>query len=288
METPEQLAAAEALLNAGFGEEGAILNQEEVQVEQVEEETEPTSEEPEQEEPVEEEEEKKVPLKAVMEERKKRQEYEERLKRQEEEIQALKQTLPKPPPKDVYEAYDQDSNGVIASLNNEIDKLVADDPYGHASRIEKLRDLKAELRNREVQKITQHLSQQTEAAKVIAEVKAACPDIDELIAPQGDEPVGPLVRFAVEQLGYTQEDLQELEPHRGMSAARKAKALYKAYKLAHPTPEKKEAKPRPTPVEQAGRGIPKQAVNADALFERAKRSGKNDDWAEYFIAKGLV
>lgn len=231
---------------------------------------------------------KTVPLKAVVEERKKRQELEKQLKALADGQEALRKAVtPAQKPKDIYEAFDQDSDGVLRDLNGELKKLVSEDPYGNAEKIEQLRDLKDELRRREVTKLTNQLSQQSQAQQVIADVKAACPDIEQLVAPIDGYENGKLIKFAVEELGYAPEDVEELDPRRGMSAARKVKALYKMYKTANPEPQKKEVRPKPAAVEPPGQGIPKQQVNLNKLFEQAKRTGSADDWAAYLEAKGL-
>lgn len=285
--TEAELAAAQAVLGADYdgdetGVEESVPPTPEAD-EAVEEET--AEEVAEEEEPAPKPEKEEWTKQVALEERKKRQELERQLAEIKEEIQRSK---PQAPPKDIYEAFERDPDGVVKSLNAEIDKLADEDPYGNAKQLERLRDLKAELRQREVSKITTQLSQQTEASKVIAEVTASCPGIDKLLAKPDAASPSLLEQFAVEKLGYTAEDFDELAPHRGQSAARKFRQLYNAYQLAHPEPEKKEARPRPTPVEPAGKGIARQAPNLDALKAKAMKTGSNDDWALYLEARGLV
>jgi hypothetical protein len=62
------------------------------------------------------------------------------------------------------------------------------------------------------------------------------------------------------------------------------------YRKFTASPAKKEVRPRAPVVEDAGRGAPKvdAAQQTQALFDRAKKSGKAEDWAQYLDAKGLV
>ena len=228
---------------------------------------------------------KTVPVKAVIEERKKRQELEAQLQavqqRQDEMLRAIQANQPVTPPKDVYEAYDRDPQGVVRDLNAEIKRLVAEDPYGQADKIEGLRDLKDELRRREVSNITQTLSQQTQAQQVLGAIHQAIPDFANRFQP--------LCKFACDELGYDPQELaQAVDVRRGEAAVREWKRIDKMFQKMNATPTTKEARPRATPVEPAGRGIPKSQPNHNAIFERAKQTGSTQDWAAYLEAKGLA
>ena len=257
-----------------LGEE--ILEEEEsFEPETVEEETEPTSEEVEQDsQPEEEPEPKTVPVDALVDERRKRQELERRLDEISQGVQSLQQGKP---PSTLEEAYDRDPQGVMRDLNAEIKKLSEDDAYGHASQIELLRDKKDELRRREFTNLQKQLNQQTTAQKAASIVMREIPDFNK----RSQE----LTRFAAEELGYTQEDFERTNFVNGESAAREILRVNRLYEKFHAKPEKKKGKPKPTQVEGAGKGVQKTEPSLQSLLEKARETG---DWTEYFDAKGLL
>lgn len=259
-----------------------VEEQEVVETEKVEEVTEPTSEvveevpEPVEEEVVEEAEEPKtVPLDALQDERKKRQKLEEQLAEISENVQSLKSEKP---PKDIYEAYDRDSKGVVRDLNAEIKKLSTEDAYANAAQIEQLRDLKDDLRRREFTNIQTQLNQQTTASKVLSTITREVPDFA--------KKVDDLTKFAIDELGYTQQELTERTDFAlGDVAAREVIRINKLYEKMTAKPQKKEVKKKPTTVEDAGKGVQKSGPDMSQLMANAQKTG---DWTEYFEAKGLL
>ena len=128
----------------------------------------------------------------------------ERKKRQavEAELEQLKQQQ-KPEPiqpsnqqETIEDMFVRDPRGTTEMINAEIAKLVEDDPYGNAVQIERLRDLKADLRDTGKAKASEKVN------TFAAEVNKAIPDF----AAKRDA----LTKYAVEQLGYTVEDLAKV------------------------------------------------------------------------------
>lgn len=246
--------------------------------EQVEE-TEPTSEDEISEPEVEEEEiipePKTVPIDALQDERRKRQELERKLDGLEKGMDSLKD---KAQPKDIFEAYDRDSSGVMRDLNSEIQKLSSDNAYENAPQIERLRDLKDDLRKREFTNLQQNLNRQTEAQKVLSEIVREIPDFQ--------KKTETLTEFAIEELGYTKEELiKKTDFALGEDARREVTRINRLYEKFNAKPEKKVVKQRPTSVESGGKGVQKTEPNLQQLLERATETG---NWEEYFEAKGLL
>ena len=182
------------------------------------------------------------------------------------------------PPKDIYEAYDRDSNGVVRDLNAEIKRLVGDDPYGNASQIEQLRDLKDELRRREFTNIQSQLNQQTTASKVLSVITKEVPDFA--------KKVPELERFAIEELGYTQQELQKRTDFAlGEDAAREVIRIHKLYEKMTAKPQAKTVKPKATKVEGPGQGVSKPEIDMSKLMAEAQKTG---DWTKVFDARGLL
>jgi hypothetical protein len=196
------------------------------------------------------------------------------------ELERLKQSVeeakPKPAPKDIYEAYDQDPEGVFGYINTEIKKLVADDSRESIVAIEQLRDLKESLRQRDVQKVKQESIAAQEQSKVITALTQAVPDIMTKQSALKD--------FALEYLGYTPEDLAfetDLGRH-GIAAVRAVSRINSAYERfnATKTVKQKEKTKKPTTVESPGKGFDKQEVSKKELLQQAKKTG---DWRTYLM-----
>lgn len=218
---------------------------------------------------------KTVPLAALEDERKKRQEMEVELKSIREGVDSLKSQQA---PKDIFEAYERDAKGVMRDLNSEISQLATDDAYGNAPKIEQLRDMKDELRRKEFTNLQTTLNQQTTASKVAQTITQAIPDIQ---TKQVE-----LTKFAIEELGWGAQELQERTNFsQGDSAAREVIRINKMYDKVHAKPQAKLVKAKPTQVEGAGKGLSKNEPNMDNLRLEAQKSG---DWTEYMDAKGLL
>lgn len=266
----------------------ASLEEPEEVAETVEEETVPTTDETESEEVDEEVETeesddevrdgKTVPLSALEDERRKRQEYERQLKEIQDGLNEVKSKVPQQAPKDIFEAFDRDPKGVTRDLNARIKQLRAEDPIGYADEIDSLQDLKSDLRMREVQNIQTQLQKQTKTSEVLQKINTVIPGFN--------SKVGVLEEFAINELGYTREDLiRATNFDNGDAAVREVARINKLYERFHAKPEKKVVKKKPTDVEGAGKGIKKADVSRDELMSKAKETG---NWAAYFEAIGLA
>lgn len=252
-----------------LGLEVPIAEEEVEKVEDVEEETTATTET--EVEVMEEPQEEKVPLKALQEERRKRQELEQRLKEKEQQKPEQQGN------ETVDQMYQRDPQGTISAINQEITRLVNDDPYTHAEAIERLRDMKVDLRERNMQ------AQQVQAGRFVQELNMAVPNF------QQKAPL--LVEFAINELGYSNETLAQFSNPQavGPKAAIEFTAMInKAYesKKAIETVRQKQSQPKPTPTERPGDGAgSQQNVNIKQIKERAQSTG---NYADYLEAIGAI
>lgn len=262
METEEM---AEELAGAILGEEQETESPEIEATETAEETPEPASEVVEEPE-----EEVKVPLKALQEERRKRQEYEARLKDIEDKVSATpkEQTL-----EDIYAA---DPQGTTSRINAEIARLQNDDPFANAEQIEKLRDLKVELR----EKVVNRTSQAERA--FIQDLQREVPDL----AAKQDV----YTDFAIEELGYDRQTLQQLS-NPALVGAQAAIKFVKSIATQHAranaavTAKAKAVQPQPTRTEAPGTGVKTSGTDLGKLKQDAARTG---DWSKYLEAAGVL
>lgn len=279
----KDMATAEEIAGAILGEEPEAPEEaapetveETVETEEATTATETTTEAPETaDEPAEEE--TKVPLKALQEERRKRQEYEARLKEVEEKIK------PTAEPPTIESLYLQDPQGVTSRINLEIAKLQNDDPYGNAEAIERLRDLKIELRETGINHRRAAETQQVhEMQSFVNDIARAVPDFQ--------NKVQVLTEFATNDLGLSDVAISQLSNPAivGKEAAKDfivhVAKQYEA-KQAAATVKQKAVQPKPTTVEAPGTGSKPSAENLGNLFEEAKRTG---NWDKYLDAKGVL
>jgi hypothetical protein len=143
-------------------------------------------------------------------ERRKRQDLETRLAKLETAAPA-----PTAPAKSIEDFYAADPQGTLTYINGEIAKLTENDPYGNAAEIERLRDLKFDLRE------TGARNQAAKRNEYDGKVAELIPDFPKAKAA--------LEKFAQESLGYTLADLSRLTDPRivGENAALKTMKLIK-------------------------------------------------------------
>jgi hypothetical protein len=275
--TAEEIAADILGMNEEPSEEAPQVEEQPETVEEVEETT--SSEVAEEVSEVVEEEDTKVPLKALVEERRKRQEYEAKLKEIEEKVNAQ---TPKEPPT-IEQLYETDPQGTTSRINAEIARLQNDDPFGNAEAIERLRDLKIELRE------TSIINKQNGQTKALQEQQAF---VNELTAAIPDLPkkTQALTEFAMTEMGMTDEALQRLSNPQlvGKEAAKAFITMVnKQYeqKQAATSVRSKAVQPKPTSVESPGTGSRQSAENIGNLKAEAIRSG---DWSRYLAATGVL
>lgn len=216
---------------------------------------------------------KTVPLKALEEERRKRQEMAKRLEEVEKKLA--------PPPKQpqtIDEFYEVDPKGTMDYLNNEIARLTEEDPFGNVRKIENLRDTKEELRLRGA---TQRQNQQS---RFVTDLNKAIDGFDKKREA--------LTTFATSELGYTPQELAMLT-NPGVvgheAAIKTVKLINRQFeaKQAPATLKSKEVKPKATQVEPPGEGLQPPAPDAQVakLYEQAKKG--EIPWHKYFEATGI-
>lgn len=212
-----------------------------------------------------------VPVKAVVEERRKRQALEK-------EVEELKKSQPPPQPqppaqKTVYDYYDEDPQSVMQWINGEIAKLTEEDPFGNVAKIELLRDQKADLRQYGISKASEL------STSFRQEIQKAVPKMDAV------------TEYAVKELGYSSDEMKFLTaPAQNKAEAdfklKTLKTIQRAYdkENAGKGIDKKEVKRQPTQVERPGSGVSTPSPKLQKLLDEAKRTG---NWMAYIEAAGI-
>lgn len=202
------------------------------------------------------------------------------LRKQMQQLQeTVEKAIPKPAPKDIYEAYDQDPEGVTKFINNKIDELI--DSGADMKDVEKLRETRYRLKERGVkQDVASPVDQdQLKAQQTVAALVSAIPDIEE----KQQE----LKAYAMEVMGYSEQELLAATAlTRGEDAVKEIVRINNAYrKYTAPVRAKKKAKRKqPTSVEKSGGGFDKQDTTISDLKTKAKKTGESGDWFDVFYA----
>lgn len=210
----------------------------------------------------------KVPLKALQEEKRKRQEYEARLKELEERVKPKEETI--------EDLYDKDPQGVTSRINAEIARLQNDDPFANAEAIERLRDLKIELKEKST------MRRVTSEQSFVANLQREVPDLHQKADAYTD--------FAITELGYDRHTLETLTnpaivgPQAAINFVKTVAAQYNKAQAVK-TVQQKAVQPKPTTSEPPGKGIPAQTQDIGRLKAEAKASG---DWSKYLDAVGAL
>lgn len=208
----------------------------------------------------------KVPVAALKDERRKRQELEARLQALEEGQQQPKtqkqQTL--------EEAYNADPKGVLNALT---ERIAAAEVEGNVAEAERLRDLKDDLKLSGVKRLEQQYQQQSQLQKLSSMLLEAIPDYQ--------KKQSELTEFAIDTLGYTMNDLaRSTDPHtRGVDGIKEIIRINTAYEafMANRTVPKKKVK-KATKVEKPSTGTPPAPNNLSKAHKDAKESG---NWQGY-------
>jgi len=203
------------------------------------------------------------------------------LRREVEELRKrMEEAKPKEQPSDIFEAYDQDPEGVIQYVDSQINELVATDPVENLAQIRQLESLKFEFNRREVQKIREQSVNQSEQNKVMNEILSAVPD---LASKQGA-----LKDFALQELGYTEEELAyETNPATaGMKAARAIARINTAFDKAQAKKSvtKKRVK-KATKVEKPS-STSFEKPDVDEVAQAKKQALETGDFSAYFDILG--
>lgn len=225
-------------------------------------------------EEVEEEEPKKVPLDALKDERRKRQELQERLDQLEQRI-----SEPQPQkPKSLEESYREDPKGVMNALT---DQIAAAEQEGNVVQAERLRDLKQDLRNTDVVALRKSQEQQIKQQQLNQALLEAVPDYATKHKVLTD--------FAIEEMGYSMQELaQRTDPATqgvaGIKEIVRINNLYEKFMAKSTVPKKKVKKV--TSVEKPSSGGGKKPDNLAKKFKQAKESGNTSDWADALMDLG--
>ena len=186
---------------------------------------------------------------------------------------------PKPQPKDIYEAYDQDPEGVVNYVNQAIRDLAQEASPENIAKIEELRDLKDQFRQRAVTNLQSQQTKQREYVEVMKAITDAVPDISSKQVALRD--------FALEVLGMSPEELAtETDPMRsGMNAARTVARINRAYDAfnAGKTAKTKVVKPQPTKVEAPGNGYEQKP---ETLLDKKREAIKTGNFRNFFLELG--
>lgn len=192
----------------------------------------------------------------------------------------VEKALPKPPPKDIYEAYDQDPDGVMSYIEKQID--VAIDNQDKVS-LDKLREARERIRIH-ASKPKPVEDNTNKVAIAATELLRAIPDIEDK---QND-----LKKYALEVMGYDPEELIAATDIsiRGEAAVKEILRINRAYDK-YQAPRKAQAKAKrkkPTQVEKTGGGFDsqKESTMSDMVREAAKKakSGDGNAFFDVFLA----
>ena len=200
------------------------------------------------------------------------------------ELQALKESvekvLPKPKPKDIYEAYDQDPTGTDNFINAKIEEAIqAQDPV----ELERMKEYRERLRIYKQEKAMQAKQNappsDLEIQKVAAKLVQAVPNIAEIQTNLRD--------YALQVMGYEADELAELtDLKRGTAAIREIQRIKNAWDkhTAARRAQAKAKKKRPAPVEKPGGGFKQNETTLKDLKQRAIKTGSKKDWLQVFEA----
>lgn len=150
-------------------------------------------------------------------------------------------------PKDIYEAYDADPEGVTAYIDA---KIVEAKEAGDIDQVTMLLNIKSNLVERRIRKIESMTVQEKQFQDIFSEVRREIPDIEK------KAPI--LTEFAIKQLGFSEEEIEKLTDPAitGRLAAKITLAVNKIYNYfnADKNLVKKEVKSQPNrTVPAAGR-----------------------------------
>jgi len=223
-------------------------------------------------------------LKTAVAERKKRQESERKLEEIQETLKKLEETVvSSQAPRTLEDAYERDPKGVTENINANIAQAAE---TGDTLEVERLRDLKEDLRVQSRQRKETQKLQQSKQTEIDTLLFSSIPDFCQ-------EKARALAEFALEELGYETMDEINDKTHagkRGVEGIREIIRINKLYEKARgkakaPATAKKKKVKKATQVEKTGAGV-KQKVNTEAqLIAKAKKSGDKDDWAAVIEAR---
>lgn len=209
-----------------------------------------------------------IPMPAYNSEKEKRQRYEQENKELRQQLET-RQTQTRQP-ETLEEFFDQNPQSALAYIDNQIS--IAKSAYD-ADKLEELRETKTNLVARGLLNADAKTSRETTISKVNQEIYKTVPDFDTKRAE--------LVQFARDS-GLSEREAEDIfNPGViGESAARMVKMVSRFHAMANAgkTGKGKEVR-QPTKVEAAGNGGFSNNDVGKKQFNKAKETGKLDDWA---------
>lgn len=191
---------------------------------------------------------------------------------------SLEDSKPKVEPKDIYEAYEQDPDGVLQYLDSQAEALVAENKPENMAQIRQLDSLKHEFNRRDMQKVRDANNTQNTQAGHMQAILQAVPDLA--------EKQGKLKEFALTMLGYTEQELaQETNPSvAGAGAARTIARINTAFDKAQAkvTVKRKRVK-KATNVEKPSRGG-FESPTPDNVKDAKEAGMKSGNFKDFFAA----
>lgn len=192
--------------------------------------------------------------------------------------QQVKEAKPQEQPSDIFDAYDADPEGVLQYVDGQIRELSATGDAESLAAIRQLESLKFDFNRRDVQKLREQTTTQSEQSIIMNEILTAVPDL-------ATKQIK-LKEFALSELGYTEEELaNETNPAvAGMGAARAIARINTAFDKAQArkTVRRKRVK-QPTNVEKpSANGFEKPET--DELKQTKQAALESGDFSAYFAA----
>ncbi len=196
------------------------------------------------------------------------------LKRELSEIRNLiKESAPKPQPKDIYEAYDANPSETMDFVNGRIKQMINDGVDIHE--IEKVREVREQLRERRVLKMQEQAKGNSSTQESVNALLRAVPDVE---AKQVE-----LRDFAINFMGMTPEEVayETSINERGMDAVKMIARINAAYEKVNAGKRAKaKVKAKTTKVEKPGSGFQKNQTTERDLFNKSRKTGQ---WRDYFL-----
>ena len=204
------------------------------------------------------------------------------LRREVEELRKqVTEATPKEQPADIYQAYDQDPDGVLQYVDSQINELVATGDAAKMGDIRQLESLKYEFNRRDVQKLRQQNTTQSTETSHMTAILSAVPDLATKQQALKD--------FAITELGYTEEELaSETNPSiSGSNAVRAITRINTAYDKAQAkiTVKKKRRVKKATNVEQPS-SVGYEKPDVDELKLAKQTALESGNFKDFFAALG--
>ena len=212
--------------------------------------------------------------------------------RMKKDIEAVKETSRvQEPPRTIEEAFDRNPQDVLGWIDGQIASMATEadnDPLKALKQIAQLQATRNRLTDRQLSTTETKRTQRETYDSVERAILEAVPDLNEKQAK--------LTEFAINELGYTEEDLARMtDPRMGRVAINTVKSINKAYDAMHGTKEKLNASTNKKKVIKMPivEGADKKgAANADPALVKMRKATENakktGDWTEVLNLKGVL